>query len=108
MNISITPDQSKRAQPHSIDRANIFVAIDGVILRDLPLTHAQYPQLQAAIEQELSRLLATHGLAHRWRQGASLRSLSAGRIQLSSLADIDSLGQHIAAALFRSLGEETL
>ena len=90
-----------------MNTANILVSVDGLIICGLPIARHQYPQLQAAVEAELSRLLSMHGIAQQWMQGGSTRFISGDNIQLTSVIDPSCLGQQIAAATFHVLGEET-
>jgi hypothetical protein len=83
---------------------NIKIAIERLVLDGLPLTHAQHPLLQAAIEAELSRLLAASGLAHDLQSGGAFPRLSGGSIQLASNDTPAHLGQQIARAIHSSIG----
>jgi hypothetical protein len=89
-----------------VNRANITIAIDRLVIRGLPVARHQYPQLQATVEAELARLLVAHGLAPQLMQGASMRSLAGGTLQLAEHIDPDDLGQHIAEAVFHGIGGE--
>lgn len=84
--------------------ANIIVSIDGLIIDGLTIAHSQRPQLQAAVESELARLLAANGLAQHLMQGGSMRSLPAGGLQLTKVNDPHHLGRQIAEAVFVGIG----
>jgi hypothetical protein len=83
---------------------NITISIERLILDGLPLTHAQHPLLQAAIETELARLLAADGLAHDLQSGGAFPRVPGGNIQLSGHDTPAHLGQQIARAVHSSIG----
>jgi hypothetical protein len=83
---------------------NISIYIEQLILDGLPITHGQHPLLQAAIEAELSRLLAADGLAHDLRGGGAFPRVPGGSIQLSGNDTPAHLGQQIARAVHGSIG----
>ncbi len=83
---------------------NINVSIERLILDGLPLTHSQRPQVQAAVEAELARLLAAGGLATTLQEGGALPSIPGGSIQLRSDSNPHTLGQQIAHAVYGGIG----
>lgn len=83
---------------------NITISIERLILDGLPLTHAQHPLLQAAIEAELARLLAADGLAHDLQSGGAFPRVPVGSIQLTGHDTPMHLGQQIARAVHSSIG----
>ncbi len=87
--------------------ANITVSIDRLIFDGLSISRNQYPQIQAAVEAELARLLASTRLFQGLAQGGSLPSAPGGHIQLTSYADPADLGQQIARAVYSGIGGET-
>ena len=82
----------------------IHLHIERVLLDGLPVTSAQGPLVQQAIEQELARLLETHGLAHELRPGATVPRVRAGSLRLSKENPPASLGQGIAKAVHEGIG----
>ncbi len=83
---------------------NINIHIEQLILDGLPITPGQHPLLQAAIEAELSRLLATNGLASDLQGGGAFPRAPGGNIQLSGNDTPAHLGQQIAHAVHGSIG----
>jgi uncharacterized membrane protein len=87
---------------------NINLHIERVILDGLPIARHQAPQIQAAIEAELSRLLASGGLDAGFLATGAVPHLSVGDMQLQSGSDSAQLGAQIASALYGGLcGEKT-
>lgn len=82
----------------------INLHIERLILEGLPVTSLQGPQLQAAIEKELTRLLALHGLSDELRRGTALPRVRAGTIQLGKDNQPARLGQSIARAVHEGIG----
>jgi hypothetical protein len=83
---------------------NINISIERLILEGLPLTHVQHPLLQAAIEAELSRLLAADGLAHDLQSGGAFPRVPGSGIRLTGNDTPAYLGQQIARAIHSSIG----
>lgn len=83
---------------------NINIAIERLVLDGLPLTQAGHPLLQAAIEAELTRLLAAGGLAHDLQSGGAFPRLPGGNIHLAGNDTPAHLGQQIARAIHSSIG----
>lgn len=83
---------------------NLSVHIERLILRDLPLQAGGGELVQAALEAELSRLLAEGGLAAGLQGGGALPSLPALNIQLPAQAEPAQVGVQIAQAVYGGLG----
>ncbi len=83
---------------------NINIAIERLVLDGLPLTHAGHPLLQAAIEAELSRLLAVDGLAYDLQSGGAFPRVPGSSIRLTGNDTPAHLGQQIARAIHSSIG----
>ena len=83
----------------------INLHIDRLVLDGLPIEHRHGPLVQASVEAELSRLLATGGLAHGLMLGGAMPSVPAGNIQFSSNTNPGELGQQIARALHGGIGQ---
>jgi hypothetical protein len=75
---------------------NINLHIDHLVLDGLPLEEGQGGAIQAAVEAELARLLASGDLASALRMGGARASVAGGDIQLT--------GNHSPAALGRQIG----
>ena len=83
---------------------NITIHIERLVLDGLPIAHSQSPLLQAAIEAELSRLLAADGLATDLQTGGAFPRVPGGNIQLTGNTHPAHLGQQIARAVHGSIG----
>lgn len=84
---------------------NIYVHIERLILDGLPVTAAQGPLVQAAVESEISRLLGADGLAASLRMGGAMPSVAGGTFQLRSNPGPVDLGKQIAKAVSGALGQ---
>jgi hypothetical protein len=85
---------------------NISVHIERLVLDVLPITPAQRPLLQRAVETDLAHLLGAEGLSPALQVGGALPSLRAGSIQPAHEANPVQLGQQIARAVFGGIGHE--
>ena len=83
---------------------NINVHIERLILDGLPIGYGQRPQVQAAVEAELARLLADDGLSPELLAGGALPSVRAGSIQLANEGNTTQLGRQIAQAVYGGIG----
>lgn len=83
---------------------NINLHIERLVLDGLPMEQREGPHLQAAVEQELTRLLADGRLNPQLNSGATLASVKGGSIQLTERASTSGLGQQIAAAVYGGFG----
>ncbi|KYC37276.1 hypothetical protein WA1_47535 [Scytonema hofmannii PCC 7110] len=83
---------------------NIHINIERLILDGVTVSHAQRPLLQAALEKELGRLLATGGLGAEFLAGGAVPSVSAGNIQITPDSNYTQMGQQIAQAVYRGIG----
>jgi hypothetical protein len=82
----------------------IHLHIERLILDGLPVTSLQGPQILAAVEQELGRLLTAHGLLDELRGGIAVPRVRAGAIQLEKENPPARLGQSIARAVHEGIG----
>ncbi len=78
---------------------NISIHIDRLILDGLPVTGAQGPLVQAAVESELARLLGVDGLSPHLRSGGAIQSVTGGTVQLTRDRSPVRLGKQIARAV---------
>jgi hypothetical protein len=83
---------------------NINIHIERLILEGLPVTAAQAPQVAAAIQTELSRLLAAHGLSPELERGAAVPEVHAAAIRFALANAPERLGQSVAHAVCAGLG----
>jgi hypothetical protein len=86
---------------------NIELHIDRIVLYGLQVAPRDRAHLQAAIETELSRLLAAGGLRSEFLSGGAMRSLGAGEIQVTNNMSPLHLGNRIAQAVHGGVGTET-
>lgn len=84
---------------------NTVVHIERLILDGIEVPYAQRPQLQAAVEAELARLLAEGGVAASLRAGGAVPSRRGGSIHLADGKDPAHLGSQIARAVHGGIGE---
>ncbi len=84
---------------------NINVHIERLILDGLPVTARQGASVQAAVEAELTRLLAEGGLAADVQPGGALRSVLADDIRVTMGNHPTLLGQLIAQSVYSGIGE---
>ncbi len=83
---------------------NVELHIDRLVLDGIDLDHAGRPVLQAAVEAELSRLLAAGGLGA-LAAGGAVPSVRAEGIQLSGDGNPAQLGRQIAGAVYGGIGK---
>jgi hypothetical protein len=82
----------------------IHVHVERLILDGIALPYGQRPQLQAALEAELGRLLAEGGLATGLADGTMVPGLAGGNIQLAQDNEPGALGRQIARAVYGGIG----
>src|ERR1022692_2949382 len=80
------------------------VHIERLILEGLPVSNWQGPQVRSAIQKELARLLATHGLSDELRGGIAVPRVPAGAMQLGPENQPAKLGHSIAQAVHEGIG----
>jgi hypothetical protein len=83
---------------------NISVHIERLFLDGLSVPHSQRARLQAAIEEELARLLADGSLAVDLRTPGMLPRLSGGTLELTGNEEPRMLGKQIAQAIYGGIG----
>jgi len=83
----------------------INLHIERLILEGLPLEKRQGPQVQAAVERELTRLLTANGLAPELQSGGAVPRRPADGIQLANETHSTRLGQQIARSVYSGLGK---
>lgn len=84
---------------------NISIHIERLILDGLPIAQRDRPRLQAAIEEELTRLLANGSLAVDLQTPGMLPRLSGGTLELTRDEEPRQLGKQIAQAVYRGIGQ---
>jgi hypothetical protein len=84
---------------------NINLHIERIILEGLPVAAGQGAAVQAAIEAELTRLLAENGLASHLMSGGATPRIAAGEVQSSDESSALQLGQQIARAVHEGIAQ---
>lgn len=82
---------------------NINMKIERLVLDGISVPHGQRPLLRAAVEEELTRLLAADGLAPGLLAGNTVPYVPAGGIQLAGESDITDLGRQVGRAVYGGL-----
>ena len=85
---------------------NINLHIERLVLDGIQIAPEQRPVLQAAVENELSRLLTQRGLSPSLAQGVAVPRLSARDMQMASASSPAELGQRIAQSVYGGIGHE--
>lgn len=84
---------------------NISLHIERLVLDGIPLGPGQGPLLQAAVEAELTRLLANGGLSDALQSGGALYNVRTAGIQLADGGSPAQLGEQIAGAVYGGIGQ---
>ena len=77
----------------------IKVHIERLVLEGLPVGRSQGPQVQAAVQAELSRLLAEGGLGQELAAGGAVPSVPAESIRLNG-GGAGEVGRQIAGSIY--------
>ncbi len=83
---------------------SVSIHIERLILDGLPIAQRDRPHLQAAIEEELARLLAEGALAVDLRTAGMLPRLTGGTLELTGDEEPRQLGKRIAQSIYRGIG----
>ena len=81
---------------------NINIQIERLILEGVSIPRSQHPQLQAAVEAELSRLFSVNGLPPNLKNGGTIRKLPAN-INVTQTTEPTQMGQEIAQSIYGEL-----
>ncbi|HWQ68353.1 MAG TPA: hypothetical protein VN494_00120 [Patescibacteria group bacterium] len=84
---------------------NINIHIERLVLEGISLSPAEQPLLQAAVEAELTRLLASGGLSDTLQLGGALYNVRATGLQLANDWNPAQLGAQIAGAVYGGIGK---
>jgi hypothetical protein len=84
----------------------INLHIERLVLDDLPIERTQGSKVRAAVEQELTRLLAVGGLSQQLGTGASVPRLRGGNIKVANGVQAGGLGAKIARAVHEVIGRK--
>jgi hypothetical protein len=82
----------------------VRVHIERLVLDGLPIERREGVAVQAAVEAELTRLLAEGGIAAALRSGGALPGVHGGAITLAHAAQPTGIGQQIAQSVYAAMG----
>jgi hypothetical protein len=85
---------------------DIHLYIDRLILDGLPVDGIQTPQVQMAVEAELTRLLVENGIAASLQAGGAMPSLRANEIQATAASNPAQMGSQIAQSIYSGIGNK--
>lgn len=83
---------------------NVELHIERLVLEGLPVLPAQRPALQAAVEAELTRLIAANGPSPAMQRGGAVARLAGGTMTWDAAQSPEAMGQGIAQAIYGGLG----
>ena len=83
---------------------NVRLHIERLVFDGVPVSDAALPHVRAAIETELTQLLAQGGLAGELTADRVVPSLRGGDLQATAGTDDAGLGRQIAGALYGGIG----
>ena len=86
------------------DAEKIYLHIERLILDQALIERGQGPLLQAAVEAELTRLLAADGLGARWMGGGAVPGVPRGEVHVQDGEGPSGLGAQIAQAIYQGIG----
>lgn len=84
---------------------NIRLHIDRLILDGLLVNSVQSPQVKAAVEAELTRLLTADGLGNEISRGGAVPRVSANAFHLSQQDSPTRVGRQIAQSVYGGIGK---
>jgi hypothetical protein len=84
---------------------NINVYIERLIVDGINMGPGQGAKIKAAVEAELSRLLAEGGVESGLQSGGAFPNISARPIRMSEEIHPNRLGQQIARSVYGGIGE---
>jgi hypothetical protein len=85
---------------------NINLHIERLVLDGLPIGRNQGPHVRAAVEAELTRLLAQNGMAANLQTGGAVPQLGTNVMQLSQGHDPIQMGTQIAHSVYSGIGNK--
>lgn len=83
---------------------NIVVHIDRLVLDGVALAPHEHARLQAALQDELGRLLAEGGIGADFRAGGARPMLRGGSVEVGAAGNGAELGAQIAQAVYGGIG----
>ncbi|MEH1926898.1 hypothetical protein [Nostoc sp.] len=79
---------------------NINIDIEKLILEGISISPSQGRLLQAAVKDELARLLRTEGIPDNWTSGGVVPHVPSSAIQLKPGTNATQMGQQIAQGIY--------
>lgn len=89
------------ATPAAPTASPVALHVERLVLEGLPLSGRDAPRLQAALEGELTRLLASAPLPAAWQAGGGVAAMPRLSWQMPLGADPERMGRELARALYR-------
>ena len=83
---------------------NIKLHIEHLVLDGLPTASARGPQVKAAVEAELTRLLAAGGLSRELQAGGTMPRVPVNPLRISPETRPAQLGKQIAQSVYGGIG----
>jgi hypothetical protein len=83
---------------------NINLHIERLVLDGLPVERNQGPHVQAAVEAELTRLLAQNGMGTDLQIGGAVPQLETNAMRLSTGNSPTQMGRQIAQSVYSGIG----
>lgn len=84
---------------------NINLHIERLVLEGLDVGPGQGVQVKAAVEAELTRMLADGGLSGALQSGGALTHVKSAGIQLANVSSPAGLGKQIAGSVYGGIGK---
>jgi hypothetical protein len=84
---------------------NIRLHIERLILDGLPVNSVQSPQVKAAVEAELTRLLTADGLHNEFSRGGAVPRVPATAFHLLRHDSPTGVGRQIAQSVYGGIGK---
>jgi hypothetical protein len=85
---------------------NINLHIERLILDGLPVERSQAPNVQSAVEAELTRLLVEGGLAGNLQAGGVVPGIPGDQIQFAPGINPSQAGTQIAKSVYNGIGNK--
>jgi hypothetical protein len=82
----------------------VHLHIDRLVLDGIAIERTHASKVRAAVEHELTRLMAVGGLASQLTSGGAVPRLSGGNIRFQKSTNARVLGRDIARALHQAIG----
>src|SRR5215217_7764895 len=106
LSVAFAPLREKNVSHRGLqNNMKINLHIERLVLEGLPLSSGQAPLVQLAVQQELTRLLGSNGIAPGLMSGGAMPHASGGNMQLAQEASPRQMGTQIAQSVHEGLGK---